>query len=64
MRARLVALATETARELDVLGLDRDALGVDGSQVGVLKEPARGNAEGQSTVQEQGGPREETHETR
>lgn len=34
----LVALAAETAGQLDVLGLDRDALGVDGAQVGVLEE--------------------------
>ena len=32
------ALATETAGELDVLGLDGDALGVDGGEVGVLEE--------------------------
>ena len=35
---RLVALATEAAGKLDVLGLDGDTLGVDGAQVGVLKE--------------------------
>jgi hypothetical protein len=34
----LVALATEAAGQLDVLGLDGDALGVDGAQVGVLEE--------------------------
>jgi hypothetical protein len=34
----LVALTTEAAGELDVLGLDGDALGVDGAQVGVLEE--------------------------
>ena len=34
----LRALATETAGELDVLGLDGDTLGVDGAQVGVLEE--------------------------
>lgn len=31
-------LATETTGELQVLGLDGDALGVDGGQVGVLEE--------------------------
>ena len=34
----LVALTTEAAGELDVLGLDGDALGVDGAEVGVLEE--------------------------
>ena len=34
----LGALATETAGKLEVLGLDGDTLGVDGSKVGVLKE--------------------------
>ena len=34
----LVALTTEAAGELDVLGLDGDTLGVDGAQVGVLEE--------------------------
>jgi hypothetical protein len=34
----LRSLATETAGELQVLGLDGDSLGVDGSQVGVLEE--------------------------
>lgn len=34
----LRSLTTETAGELDVLGLDGDTLGVDGAQVGVLKE--------------------------
>jgi hypothetical protein len=34
----LGALATETAGQLDVLGLDGDTLGVDGAQVGVLEE--------------------------
>ena len=34
----LTALSTEAAGELDVLGLDGDTLGVDGAQVGVLKE--------------------------
>src|SRR4051812_35485507 len=33
------ALSTNAARELDVLGHDGDALGMDGAQVGVLKEP-------------------------
>ena len=35
---RLVPLATKAARKLDVLRLDGDALGVDGAQVGILKE--------------------------
>jgi histone H3 len=35
---KLRALATETAGQLDVLGLDGDTLGVDGAQVGVLEE--------------------------
>eukprot|EP00955_Chlamydomonas_euryale_P038683 351159-Chlamydomonas_euryale.AAC.1 len=35
---RLSALATDAARQLDVLGHDCDALGVDGRQVGVLKQ--------------------------
>lgn len=35
---RLRALATETAGQLDVLGLDSDTLGVDGAQVGVLEQ--------------------------
>ena len=35
---RLGALATDAAGELDVLGHDGDALGVDGAQVGVLEE--------------------------
>lgn len=34
----LVALTAKAAGELDVLGLDGDTLGVDGAQVGVLKE--------------------------
>ena len=34
----LRALAADAARELDVLGHDGDALGVDGAQVGVLKQ--------------------------
>ena len=34
----LGALATDAAGELDVLGHDGDALGVDGAQVGVLEE--------------------------
>ena len=34
----LRALATEAAGQLDVLGLDGDTLGVDGTQVGVLEE--------------------------
>jgi hypothetical protein len=34
----LATLATEAARKLDVLGLDGDALGVDGAEVGVLEE--------------------------
>jgi histone H3 len=35
---KLRALATETAGQLDVLGLDGDTLGVDGAEVGVLEE--------------------------
>jgi hypothetical protein len=35
---RLGPLATDAARQLDVLGHDGDALGMDGSQVGVLEE--------------------------
>jgi hypothetical protein len=38
MRKRLGALSTDAAGELDVLGHDGDALGVDGAQVGVLEE--------------------------
>ena len=38
MLGHLRALATEAAGQLDVLGLDGDTLGVDGAQVGVLKE--------------------------
>lgn len=34
----LRALATKTARELDVLALDGDTLGVDGAQVGVFEQ--------------------------
>jgi hypothetical protein len=34
----LVALTTEAAGELDVLGLDGDTLGVDGAEVGILEE--------------------------
>ena len=34
----LSALATDAAGQLDVLGHDRDALGVDRGQVGVLEE--------------------------
>ena len=34
----LGALATDTTSELDVLGHDGDALGVDGAEVGVLEE--------------------------
>jgi hypothetical protein len=35
----LCPLTTDTAGELDILGHDGDALGVDGAEVGVLKEP-------------------------
>jgi hypothetical protein len=38
VKCSLVALTTEAAGELDVLGLDGDTLGVDGAQVGVLEE--------------------------
>jgi hypothetical protein len=34
----LSVLSTDTAGELDVLGHDGDALGMDGAKVGVLKE--------------------------
>lgn len=34
----LVLLATKTAGELNILGLDSDTLGVDSAQVGVLEE--------------------------
>ena len=34
----LSTLSTDTAGQLDVLGHDGDPLGVDGTQVGVLKE--------------------------
>lgn len=34
----LVALASETASKLDVLRLDGDTFGVDGTQVGVFKK--------------------------
>ena len=34
----LGTLPTDAASQLDVLGLDGDALGVDGSQVGVLEQ--------------------------
>ena len=36
---RLGALASDAAGQLDVLGHDGDALGVDGAEVGVLEEP-------------------------
>ena len=36
--SRLRALTTEAAGQLDVLGLDGDTLGVDGTQVGVLEQ--------------------------
>ena len=36
---RLRALATDATGQLDVLGLDGDALGVDGAEVGVLEQP-------------------------
>uniref|UniRef100_M8B5A7 Uncharacterized protein n=1 Tax=Aegilops tauschii TaxID=37682 RepID=M8B5A7_AEGTA len=38
MFCRLGPLATDAAGELDVLGHDGDALGVDGAEVGVLEE--------------------------
>ena len=34
----LRALATKTTGQLDVLGLDRDTLGMDSAQVGILEE--------------------------
>ena len=39
-------LATDAAGELDVLGHDGDALGVDGAQVGVLKDADEVGLEG------------------
>ena len=36
---RLSALPTDAAGQLDVLGHDGDAFGVDGAQVGVLEQP-------------------------
>ncbi|WVZ59556.1 LOW QUALITY PROTEIN: hypothetical protein U9M48_009681 [Paspalum notatum var. saurae] len=38
------ALAPDAAGELDVLGHDGDALGVDGAEVGVLEEPHQASA--------------------
>ena len=35
----LSSLSTDAAGQLDVLGHDGDTLGVDGAQVGVLKQP-------------------------
>ena len=35
----LGALAADAPRQLDILGHDGDALGVDGAQVGVLEQP-------------------------
>jgi hypothetical protein len=37
-RHHLRSFTTKAASELDILGLDSDTLGVDGAQVGVLKE--------------------------
>jgi len=37
-RAQRLALTTEAAGELEVLGLDGDTLGVDSGEVGVLEE--------------------------
>ena len=37
-RERLSTLPTDTTRQLDVFGHDGDTLGVDGAQVGVLKQ--------------------------
>jgi hypothetical protein len=37
-RHHLRSFTTKAASKLDVLGLDGDTLGVDGAQVGVLKE--------------------------
>lgn len=34
----LSALPTDTARQLDVFGHDGDTLGVDGAEIGVLKQ--------------------------
>ncbi|KAK0960968.1 Histone H4 [Friedmanniomyces endolithicus] len=44
LERHLRALATKTARKLDVLALDGDTLGVDGEQVGVLEEGDEGGA--------------------
>jgi hypothetical protein len=38
LEVRLGSLSTESSSELEVLGLDGDSLGVDGGQVGILKE--------------------------
>ena len=38
LSSHLRSFTTETAGELDVLGLDGDTLGVDGAEVGVLEE--------------------------
>ena len=38
IKAKLCSLSTDPPGELDVLGHDGDPLGVDGAQVGVLKE--------------------------
>jgi hypothetical protein len=37
-RCHLRSFTTEAASELDVLALDSDTLGVDGAEIGVLKE--------------------------
>ena len=37
----LGAFSTDSAGQLDVLGHDGDALGVDGAKVGILKRPTR-----------------------
>ena len=37
-RECLAALPTDTTSEMDVLGEDGDALGMDGAEVGVLEE--------------------------
>jgi len=39
LRDILSALSTNTARQLDILGHDRYALGVDGAEIGVLEQP-------------------------
>ena len=46
----LGALSADAAGELDVLGHDGDALGVDGAQVGVLEQPDQVSLTGWGTA--------------